>query len=68
MDNDSPLILNLDRVNDRGWKHNFLFAEKCSLHAGCEDLVVYWSTEGIYLTFVTMFNFVHILFDVMLMS
>lgn len=26
MDKDSPLVLNLDCVNDRGWKHNYLFA------------------------------------------
>lgn len=46
MDKDNPLILNLDRVNDRGREHNFLFTEKSFLHAGCEDLMEYWSAKG----------------------
>lgn len=34
MAKDNMLVLNLDHVNDRGWKQNYLFAEKSSLHVG----------------------------------
>lgn len=66
MDKANPVILNLDRVNDRGWKHSFLFAEKSTLHAGCEDLMEYWSALKVYFfTFVMMFSLAFIMFDVM---
>lgn len=63
MDKDNPLVLNLDRVNDRGWKHNYLFTEKSALHASCEDLVEYWSAVGMFLN--SSIFIVRIVFDSM---
>lgn len=46
---DDPLILNIDGVNDRGWKGIFLFAEQSTLPDGSEKFIEYWSTEGTFL-------------------
>lgn len=43
---DEPLISNIGGVNDRGWKGNYLFAEKSSLPEGSDKFVDYWSADG----------------------
>lgn len=52
---DDILILNIDGVNDKGWKGNYLFTEKNTFHKGSENLLEYQNAEGKSFSFSPIF-------------
>ena len=53
---DESLILNIDSINDRQWKHSYFFADKSSMEDEASYLLERWSSKGTFLYFVCLKN------------